>query len=224
MGIIDYFKNLFSKKEVVPPPAPQKKPPTFSIEFPIMVRKTAKNGEAIEAIREGLLVDLKPEPGDDPRVEVWFSNTKIALFNENNFVLEAHQEGKIVLSKIKYYDPFQPLDSRLGLITIAINSDNFICACFLAGWEHRDGTKVADKLATGTQLTLQRDPDNEFDKKAIRVLFDNYFIGYIPKATNSTFKISQAMDQEKIVNSFVVFFDKGERSFTKLCMAIYIVK
>ena len=37
-----------------------------------------------------------------------------------------------------------------------------------------------------TELTLQREPENEFDKFAIKLLYKNNKLGYIPKSKNQT--------------------------------------
>lgn len=46
-----------------------------------------------------------------------------------------------------------------------------------------------------TELTLQREPENEFDKFAIKLLYKNNKLGYIPKSKNQT--IARLMDVGK---------------------------
>jgi hypothetical protein len=43
------------------------------------------------------------------------------------------------------------------------------------------------------ELTLEREPDNKYDSKAIKVLHKGDFLGYIPAALNAP--IQEAMDQ-----------------------------
>ena len=46
-----------------------------------------------------------------------------------------------------------------------------------------------------TELILKREPDNKFDKFAIKVLYKNNKLGYIPKSKNQT--IARLMDVGK---------------------------
>ena len=52
---------------------------------------------------------------------------------------------------------------------------------FVAGVKHRPGAK--EHLATlpeGAELTLQREPDNQFDANAIAIYSGEIQVGYIP--------------------------------------------
>lgn len=40
-------------------------------------------------------------------------------------------------------------------------------------------------LEIGDTLTLERDPENEYDYNAVKVLFEGEFIGFIPKTDNA---------------------------------------
>jgi hypothetical protein len=44
--------------------------------------------------------------------------------------------------------------------------------------------KVADKLGRGTQpyVKLEKEPDNPYDPKAVKVIADGEFIGYVPQS------------------------------------------
>lgn len=46
-----------------------------------------------------------------------------------------------------------------------------------------------------TELSLQREPDNQFDKFAIKIVFKDNKLGYIPKSKNQT--IARLMDVGK---------------------------
>ncbi len=46
-----------------------------------------------------------------------------------------------------------------------------------------------------SELTLQREPDNEYDRFAVRILFQNQKLGYIPRSKNQT--IARLMDAGK---------------------------
>lgn len=74
--------------------------------------------------------------------------------------------------------------------------DILALASIVAGTSYQNLTEIEKKIIVGeSKLSLQREPDNEFDQFAILVLFENQKIGYIPKAKNQT--IARLMDAGK---------------------------
>jgi len=64
---------------------------------------------------------------------------------------------------------------------------------FVAGVKHRPGAK--EHLATlpeGTELTLQREPDNQFDANAIAIYSGEIQVGYIPSFVNTKIGVKLA--------------------------------
>lgn len=53
---------------------------------------------------------------------------------------------------------------------------------YIAGVKFRppEAQAVYAELEEGDELHLSREPDNQFDTNAIKVLFDGTFIGYVP--------------------------------------------
>ena len=58
------------------------------------------------------------------------------------------------------------------------------------------------KLQEGNVVTLVREPNNAFDKNAIRIDFINEKIGYIPRIENE--ELAQDMDNGKVFTATVV--------------------
>ena len=61
----------------------------------------------------------------------------------------------------------------------------------LAGRQYYDADEVWNELEVGTQLRLERDLDNRYDKNAVQVIYergqadeDRFLLGYIPSAEN----------------------------------------
>lgn len=52
--------------------------------------------------------------------------------------------------------------------------------CYVAGVKYRPFS-VINELKTGSPVTLQAEPTNQYDENAIKVLSNNDLIGYIPK-------------------------------------------
>lgn len=83
-----------------------------------------------------------------------------------------------------------------GISFKAFEEDILALSSIVAGTSYQNLTQIEEKIIINeTKLTLKREPDNEYDKFAILVLFDNHKLGYIPKAKNQT--IARLMDAGK---------------------------
>ena len=72
----------------------------------------------------------------------------------------------------------------------AFEEDILALASVIAGTSHQNLSEIEDSI-----LKLKREPDNEYDKFAICILFEEHKLGYIPKAKNQT--IARLMDAGK---------------------------
>ena len=70
-----------------------------------------------------------------------------------------------------------------------------------------------------SELTLQREPDNEFDPFAVKVLFKDQKLGYIPKSKNQT--IARLMDAGKRFYA-KVSSKEWEGQWLKLDLEVYL--
>jgi len=62
----------------------------------------------------------------------------------------------------------------------------------LAGFTHHEAPAVWTQLRVGAPLTLQREPYNSHDGRAIAVSWQGHKLGYLPRAENDA--VSAAMD------------------------------
>lgn len=62
----------------------------------------------------------------------------------------------------------------------------------LAGAQFHRLAEVWPQLSVGDPLTLEREPDNRHDRRAVRVLWRGVTIGYLPRAAN--FEAADEMD------------------------------
>lgn len=79
-----------------------------------------------------------------------------------------------------------------------------------------DAKRAVNDLTHGeTDFRLEREPDNEYDPLAIKVLYgdDELFIGYLAKANNAT--IATALDDGEEPNVQVVDFE-GRKPVVKV--------
>lgn len=53
---------------------------------------------------------------------------------------------------------------------------------FIAGVQHREGWQACvKKLEVGNEIDLVPEPENKFDSNAIKVVVDDFHLGYVPK-------------------------------------------
>ena len=54
----------------------------------------------------------------------------------------------------------------------------------IAGFSHWYGYEVFDKLKVGTRLTLELEPDNPYDPRAVAIRFEGTKLGFVPAKMN----------------------------------------
>ncbi len=84
-----------------------------------------------------------------------------------------------------------------GSITFkAFEEDILALESIVAGTSYLNLKEIEKEIIPKeTELILKREPDNKFDKFAIKVLYKNNKLGYIPKSKNQT--IARLMDVGK---------------------------
>jgi len=76
--------------------------------------------------------------------------------------------------------------------------ETMLVECQIAGIAHRNVKKVMPKLASGTMLTLKREPHNPYDPLAIMILTEaGEHLGYVPRAKNEA--LARLMDAGKLL-------------------------
>lgn len=100
------------------------------------------------------------------------------------------------------------------------NRDNsFNLEGFIEGWQYYEGEKVWDQLNIGDRLKLMREPENEIDKFAVKILtLGNVHLGYVA-AVYSEF-ISEVLDNKNECN--IQIFEKYPNAIPqmKVCIGI----
>ncbi len=57
----------------------------------------------------------------------------------------------------------------------------------IAGFTYYDGPEAFKELRIGTLLTLQLAPENDYDPRAVKILYKDYHLGFIPREENRIF-------------------------------------
>ncbi len=79
----------------------------------------------------------------------------------------------------------------------------------LAGFRYYDGKQVWDQLKQGDALVLLREPDNAFDTRAVRVLWQGHLLGYVPRAENVD--VARLLDHGARLDGHIVSLTRTRR-------------
>ena len=92
-------------------------------------------------------------------------------------------------------------------------------SCLVAGTSFRSLKEAEPLINLQTVFKLKREQDNEFDKKAVAIYFDEEKIGYVPKAKNEV--IANLMDAGKRFSAKLIS-KEWEGDWLKLDIEVYL--
>lgn len=90
----------------------------------------------------------------------------------------------------------------------------------LAGYQYHAGKRVWSQLRVGDALTLEREPDNPHDPRAVRVLWQGEMLGYVPRAGNET--VARLMDQGVRLSGRITHLQPGRSHWARIQFEVVI--
>ena len=125
--------------------------------------------------------------------------------------------GTSELSALQFHMP--------GLLDRPFSRDIFLMKTNTAGCGHVDNIEThLKKMKPGQRLTLLREPENPYDKRAILVMDEAFKLGYIPRKQNGI--LSRLMDAGKYLYATAddILCDPGDQDFPweALIISIYL--
>ncbi|UCH50133.1 MAG: HIRAN domain-containing protein [Betaproteobacteria bacterium] len=66
----------------------------------------------------------------------------------------------------------------------SVDASLLVQVCFVTGFEHYDGKRVFPRMQVGDVLHLVREAGNRHDGNAVRVEWQGYKVGYVPRNSN----------------------------------------
>jgi hypothetical protein len=97
--------------------------------------------------------------------------------------------------------------------------DMLALSCLVAGTSFRSLKEAEPLINLQTVFKLKREQDNEFDKKAVAIYFDEEKIGYVPKAKNEV--IANLMDAGKRFSAKLIS-KEWQGDWLKLDIEVYL--
>lgn len=92
---------------------------------------------------------------------------------------------------------------------------------FVAGYQFHDGPDVEGRLRVGDALTLERDGDNPYDPRAIRLLWGGVMIGFVPRRRNDA--LSKLLDHGRKLEASIVELRPDDRPWQRVRVVVELV-
>lgn len=89
----------------------------------------------------------------------------------------------------------------------------------IAGFQYYHGPEVENQLREGDQLSLKREPQNQYDQYAVEVYLEREKLGYLPRKENKI--IARMMDQGVNVGGRIMKINSGSMSYHKVMIDVF---
>jgi hypothetical protein len=90
----------------------------------------------------------------------------------------------------------------------------------LAGFQYYEGKDLWTMMRVGDTLQLMREPQNPHDANAVRVLWRNEMLGYIPRRENSD--VARQMDRGAPVKARIVRLKEARNPWQRIEFEVYV--
>jgi HIRAN domain len=90
----------------------------------------------------------------------------------------------------------------------------------LAGFQYYEGRDLWSMMRVGDTLQLTREPQNPHDANAVRVLWRNEMLGYIPRRENSD--VARQMDRGAAVKARIVRLKEARNPWQRIEFEVYV--
>lgn len=91
----------------------------------------------------------------------------------------------------------------------------------VAGFQHHAGPALFPLMRVGDALVLQREPDNPYDPRAVRVLWHGAQIGYAPRLDNVD--LARFMDRGVKVEGRILHLQASRNPWKRVLMEVVIL-
>lgn len=90
----------------------------------------------------------------------------------------------------------------------------------LAGYRYYEGKRLWKLMQVGEYLTLVREPDNPYDRNAVRVEWQGHKLGYVPRADNEA--VARFLDRGVRLEARIIRLKKSRNPWERILFEIYL--
>lgn len=170
----------------------------FEFEYSDEIKEAQKNGFE-------LLITF-------PKIEKYESEVLFPIFS-SRLPDKRRSDIKEILNKynLSEYDSYEllkasgaklPIDNLMFIDPILECNDNITRRFYIAGSRHYMDCIKKENIEAGASLQLEMEPDNIKDKNAIKILYNNKIIGYVPRYYSEA--ITRNIKEGKEVKCYVI--------------------
>lgn len=114
----------------------------------------------------------------------------------------------ITMLRRNFFNRLTNLISSLGILAVnkSVKEKKLIYTEYVRGFQFNGGKSLLPLMHKGDTLLLKREPENEYDEKAVALKWNNKKIGYLPAVENVS--IATMLDQGIELSCSIVEIDK----------------
>lgn len=90
----------------------------------------------------------------------------------------------------------------------------------VAGFQYHRGESIWADLRVGEGVNLVREPDNPFDPRAVRVDWQGFKLGYVPRIDNAA--ICHLLDNGQVVTAEIVALRESDNPWDRIEFAVLL--
>jgi hypothetical protein len=91
----------------------------------------------------------------------------------------------------------------------------------VAGFQYHQGEVVWPSLAVGTSLTLVREPENQYDPRAVRIDWQGHKLGYVPRTDNAA--VSHLLDSDRVLAATIVSLSDSTNPWDRIEFVVHLI-
>jgi len=84
----------------------------------------------------------------------------------------------------------------------------------VAGFQYYEGERIFARLREGMALRLLREPENQYDKRAVAVYAGRSKLGFVPRLDNAA--ISQMLDRGELLSARIVRLEQSSNPWDRV--------
>jgi HIRAN domain-containing protein len=95
---------------------------------------------------------------------------------------------------------------------------------YIAGFSYWDGLEVFDELRVGMELRLEAEPLNGYDPNAVKILFHDTLLGYVPREENEELSKFLQLGHTELFSAKISRINPEAHPEKQICVTLKINK